>query len=119
MEGKGKMSLVLVKMSLRCLRDVWPEVSRSFEAVTYEYERRLRDMEKISFLRENVYGKTCEGVVRRGRKEMRSDVEKAKEKLCKQNKVGCTSPPCTVLKVVHGTCLGGTILNEDYVNGGF
>lgn len=55
MGGKGKMSLVLVKMSSRCLRDVWPEVRRSFEAVTYEYEGRLRDMEKISFLRENVY----------------------------------------------------------------
>lgn len=79
MGGKGKMSLVLVKMSSRCLRDVWPEVPRSFEAVTYEYEGRLRDMEKISFLRENVYWKTCGGVVRRGWKEMRSGVEKARK----------------------------------------
>lgn len=49
----------------------------------------------------------------------RSGVEKVKEELCKQNKAECTSPPCTVLKVLHGTYLGGTIPNVDYMRGTF
>lgn len=42
-----------------------------------------------------------------------------KEELCKQNRAGCTSPQCTVVKVVHGTNLGETTPNVNYMNGGF
>ena len=49
----------------------------------------------------------------------KSGAEKVKEELCKQGKAGCTSPQRTVFKIVHGTTLGETTPNVNYMNGGF
>lgn len=45
MGGRGARSLVFVKMGLRCFRNMWVAIFRSFGAMTHEYGRRWEDME--------------------------------------------------------------------------
>lgn len=111
-----EQSLVWVKMGLRRLRDVW---AARFRAVTHKYGRRLGSMGIGSWLVSSESMRKLKDMRRssqRGWEEMkRSGVENVKEERCKQNKAGCTCPPCTVLKVLHGIYLGGTIPSVDYM----
>lgn len=47
MGGRGVRSLVFVKMGLRCFRNMWVVIFRSFGVMIYEYGRRWGDMEGI------------------------------------------------------------------------